>query len=325
MGALRKGYDEAFLGDGITVPMPTVSLEWEDDVLHSDRLRDRFIADYIHYSVVMSQFNKQAFFSAANLDQEAYKSVSGRDWFVDPRIGLENQVGPKAYQNNPWDRGHLTRRSAVTWGSTYEAKRASNDSCSYANASMQHENFNQDEWRVPEKVVQYFDRDKNDKLCVFTGPVFTETDRWYLRRGQTEAVRIPSAFWKVVAYIGKESGSLECQAYVLYQDDRFLADKRGRHNIDIHNYQVTITEIEQMTGLEFPESLYNSNPLYFYPRKDINEGPEAFTAPAGTSEADLAIGVVFSRDDAESKAFADRKREMRLEDFEALMSAPKDL
>ncbi|WP_369334495.1 DNA/RNA non-specific endonuclease, partial [Candidatus Thiosymbion oneisti] len=97
-------------------------------------------------------------------------------------MGLNNQVGPAAYKRNPWDRGHLTRRTAVTWGSKYEAKRASNDSCSYANASMQHENFNQDEWRVPERIVQHLEKDKNGRITIFTGPVFTQTDRWYPRR-----------------------------------------------------------------------------------------------------------------------------------------------
>ncbi|WP_207788023.1 DNA/RNA non-specific endonuclease, partial [Candidatus Thiosymbion oneisti] len=84
--------------------------------------------------------------------------------------------------------------------------------------------------------------------------VFTQTDRWYTRRTLQQKVRIPSGFWKVVAYIGKESEQLESQAYVLYQDAQFLLDKRGQHSIDIKNHQVTITEIEQLTGLEFDEA-----------------------------------------------------------------------
>ena len=316
MSDLRKGYDENFLGEGVTAPMPGVGLELEDDVLRKDELRDGYIADYIHYSVVMSKSNKQALFSAANLDQSAFKTVQGRDWFLDPRVGVENQVGPEAYSNNPWDRGHLTRRTAVTWGTTFIAKRASNDSCSYSNSSMQHENFNQDEWRVPETIVEHFDQDKNNRLCVFTGPVFTQTDRWYTRRGVGDGVRIPSAFWKVVAYIGAESGKLECQAYVMYQDDLFLADKRGRTTIESQNYQVTITEIEQLTGLEFPEAMFDRNPLFFFPRAGVNTGPEAFVAPRSTSAEELARKVVFSREDADSSEFMARKRVIDLDEFD---------
>ena len=324
MSGLREGYNPDFLGEGFTINMPKAGLEIEDDLLFKDELRDGFIADYIHYSIVMSKFNNQALFSAANLDQEEFQKVSGREWFVDPRIGLGNQVGPKAYKSNPWDRGHLTRRTAVTWGTKYLAKRASNDSCSYANASMQHENFNQDEWRVPEEIVRYLDKDKNGKINIFTGPVFTKMDRWYTRRTLNESVRIPSGFWKVVVYIGKDTDTIECQAYVMYQDANFLADKRGRHDIDIRNYQVTITEIEQLTGLEFDEALFEANPLFFYPREGINKGPEGFVAPESTEKADLDKKVVFSRSDAESDAFRNRRREMKEDEFVELVSRLRD-
>ncbi|WP_435236693.1 DNA/RNA non-specific endonuclease [Psychromonas sp. PT13] len=120
MTDLRTGYDPNFLGEDIAIAIPKASLEIEDDILYvSDNKDTGHIIDYIHFSVIMSKFNNQALVSAANLDQKDYQQVSGRNWFVDPRIGLENQVGPAAYKHNPWDRGHLTRRSAVTWGSTY--------------------------------------------------------------------------------------------------------------------------------------------------------------------------------------------------------------
>ena len=319
---MRNGYDEKFLSEEIAVPIPKPSLEIDDDVLRGDDLSDEGVIDYIHYSVVMSKSNRQAFFSAANIDQSIYQTVSGRNWFVDSRIGKEFQVGPEAYSRNEWDRGHLTRRTAVTWGSRYVAKRASNDSCSYANASMQHENFNRDEWRVPEEVVRHFGRDKNDKLCVFTGPIFTQTDRWYTRRSLDEKVRIPSGFWKVIAYIGKDSGKLESQAYVMYQDAEFVKDRKGRNTIEEGNFQVTMTEVERLTGLEFTEDLYNANPLYFHPRKNINDGPERFKTPVGISEEELKSGVIFSRSEAEKKEFVERKRvvsELGFEELAALM------
>ena len=325
MSELRKGYDPEFLGEGISIALPKAGLEITDDILFVGESESAHVINYIHYSVIMSKCNNQALVSAANLNQSAFQQVSGRDWFVDPRIGIENQVGPKAYKSNPWDRGHLTRRTAVTWGNKYVAKRASNDSCSYANASMQHENFNQDEWRVPERIVQYLKKDKNDKITIFTGPVFTQTDRWYTRRNLREKVRIPSGFWKVIAYIGKQSGKLESQAYVLYQDARFLMDKRGQHSIDIKNYQVTITEIEYLTGFEFDENLFNSNPLYFYPREGINDGPEAFFAPASTEESELGRGVVFSRDDTTRPEFTGRRRVIPHNEFIEFISGVRDV
>lgn len=290
---LRTGYNENFLGDDFTVPMPKFNLELQDDILKREELRDEYIADYIHYSIVMSRSNKQAVYSAANVDQKEEQKAKGRRWFVDPRIGADNQIGPVAYKNNPWDRGHLTRRTAITWGTPYLARRASNDSCSYANASLQHANFNQDEWRLPEEAVARFDKDKNDKLCVFTGPLFTDFDRWYARPGIHERFRIPSAFWKVIVYIGKESNNVECQAFLMYQDNLFLADKRGRDTIELKNYQVTITEIENVTGLEFPEELFHANPLYYFPRENVNKGPEAYVMKEAED------GLVFDRGDTD--------------------------
>ncbi len=319
-GVPRDGYDPDFLGNGYHLPLPEVSLELDDDLVRTDD--GEHVFDYVHYSVVMSKFNRQAFFSAANFDQANYRSVTGRNWFVDQRIGAENQIGPLAYERNPWDRGHLTKRTAITWGaSDYVAKRASNDSCSYANASMQHENFNQDEWRAPEKVVRHFKRDKNDRLSVFTGPIFTETDRYYTKPG-IAPVRIPSGFFKVIAYIDKDTDELASQAYVMYQDPPLLRDDDGTRdsNFDVSNYQVAVTVVERLTGIEFPEPLYETNPLRFHARENENSGPERFRAPRSSNPEELATDVVRTRADVER--LADRYHELKMEDFESLMRAP---
>jgi len=306
--SIRTGYDPKFLGNDYPVPLPVVGISRAREVLTKESLRDGYVADYVHYSVVISQSKRQAFFTAANFDQNTSVSATGRRWFIDDRIGIENQIGNEVYANNPWDRGHLTRRASVTWGNPIIAEKASLDSCSYANACLQHENFNQDEWRVPEEVVKYFDRDRDGKLSVFTGPIFTETDRWYTPEDrQIEPARIPSAFWKIIFYVSKESSQLECQAYLLYQDRLFMADKRGRLNLDIRNYQVTTTEIEQYTGLEFSEVLYQSNPLFFYPRENINVEPESVLMPKSTQSVDLKEGVVFTRQDMEKETIKYRK------------------
>ena len=102
---LRNGYDANFLGEGTSLPMPEIGLEHYHDVVTGDDLREGHIVDYIHYSIVMSGSNRQAFFSAANLDQDAYRKVKGRRWFIDERIGSAAQIGPAAYVSNPWDPG----------------------------------------------------------------------------------------------------------------------------------------------------------------------------------------------------------------------------
>ena len=320
----RKGYNEEFLGKSHPLPLPKIDLEYEKQILENPSFRENYIVDYVHYSLVMNARTRQAFYSAANVDQKKLNDkVSARNWFIDSRVGEENQVGPEAYDRNEWDRGHLTRRADITWGNEYEAKMGSNDSCSYANACMQHENFNQDEWTVPEEVILNLDKTANGKICVFTGPVFTKIDRWYNRSGLADPVRIPSAFWKVAAYVDKETDKIACQAYLMYQDNLFCADKRGHLSIRLHNYQVTITEIESLTGIVFPEELFHANPLYFYERENINDGPEAYVAPKRKHQ-DMNEGVIFSRADTEKPHFKKRKRILSREKFENYLKFYKD-
>ncbi len=193
----------------------------------------------------------------------------GRNWFIDRRVGAENQIPNYPYQGTLWDRGHLTRRTAVTWGKDVDyATRASNDSCAYTNACMQHKNFNEDDWRAVELLVSHFE--DADKLTVITGPVFTRADRYYTREFEDFPVRIPAAFWKILSYVGDDQ-KLKTQAFVFFQDLPSIRNAKGRARIRLKDMQVTTTEISLWTGLEFDQVLFDSNPLKFY------SGPEAIT------------------------------------------------
>ena len=51
---MAMGYDETFL-DGITIKLPTFSNELAPEILINKRtMRDDYIQDYIHYSIIMS-------------------------------------------------------------------------------------------------------------------------------------------------------------------------------------------------------------------------------------------------------------------------------
>lgn len=313
-----NGYDPDFLGENFKIDIPWIRYDIFLDVLKRDTLRRNYIADYLHYSVVMSRKNRQAYLSICNLDQTQYRSVKGRNWFIDADIGAENQLDNRYYKgpNNLWDRGHLTRRTAVTWGASDQiARKASNASCSYANACLQHKHFNEDEWRIPEKVAEKFDRDLNGRLSIITGPVFTENDRWFdpvdydVRPG-----RVPSGFWKILYYIDKKKTEaagqevLGCEAYLVYQDELSLVDKAGHDQIDIATLQVTITELTDLTGIEFPEPLYDANPLWYHlnDERDIT-APERYEIKAAGESEGVREGwaghVIHDRDDILNHGF----------------------
>ncbi len=267
---MRNGYKVGFLGNNHKVPLPTPGLALQSDILEPPGLPDgEVVVPYINYSLLMSRSTKQALYSAANVDLKKMQKVpsrKGRNWFIDGRVGADNQIPNYPYQHTLWDRGHLTRRTAVTWGDDSDfATRASNDSCAYTNASMQHKNFNEDDWRAIELLVSTF-KDAH-QLNVLTGPVFTKADRYYTREFRDFPVRVPTAFWKIISYVG-EDNKLKTQGYIFFQDLPSIRNPKGRSRIRLRDMQVTTTEIAFWTGLEFDQVLFETNPLKFY------SGPE---------------------------------------------------
>lgn len=270
---MRNGYNENFLGKNHKIAMPRPGLALQSDTLIPPGIEgEDCVIPYINYSLIMSKSTKQALVSAANIDKDKELKVpskKGRNWFVDARVGADNQITNYPYQGTLWDRGHLTRRSAVTWGEDTDfVTKASNDSCAYTNACMQHKNFNEDDWRAIETLVSEH-KDAN-QLTVLTGPIFTKADRYYTREFQDFAVRIPSAFWKILSYVGDDK-ELKTQAYIFFQDLPSIRNSKGRARIKLKDMQVTTTEISFWTGLEFDQILFSSNPLKFY------SGPECIT------------------------------------------------
>jgi endonuclease G len=77
---------------------------------------------------------------------------------------------------------------------------------------------------------------------VFSGPVFSDNDRVY--RG----VKIPQAFWKVVAYLS-DDGKPSASAYMI--DQRRELDQLDLVFGQLRTYQRSVIAIEQLTGIRF--------------------------------------------------------------------------
>lgn len=268
MIASKTGYDPDFLG--VNVPLPEFGPELVDFIVLRDQLRDGAFADYVNYTVATHAVLRTPVFSAMNIDQARLKSVNRTDnWRIDTRIGREFQLNNDYYRRNPWDRGHLARRASAAWGDTArQAKQASDDTFFYANASLQHENFNQDEWLALEDWVLMDTPDDTDRISSISGPIFGENPRSITPQGRDTAL-IPSAFFKVVSYM--RDSALEVRAFIMAQDAAALRDRRGRRMFDNQRYQVSVTEIEEQTGLIFPQVLPELNPLYFNPDAEMAE------------------------------------------------------
>ena len=250
----RRGYDPEFLGkDRLAVPLP---------VLNALQLRQAseikgggHELKYTHFSIVMNAERRLAFFTACNVDgTELWQKRRGRDkWVTDPRLDDDDQVDNDLYYRNDFDRGHLVRRLDPVWGPKSEASQAERDSFHYTNAAPQHKDLNQKIWLDLEDHVLDTSKEADARISIFTGPIFGSADPKQRRTG----VGIPLGFWKIIASAqqsrgGRRRKKLECQAFVIWQWDMFDDDDLELifgGGFDV--YQLTVIELERLTGLDF--------------------------------------------------------------------------
>jgi endonuclease G, mitochondrial len=236
----KNGYDPNFLDK--EVPLPNISDILLDDVVKVKNSNTGELK-YTNFSLVMSKSRHLALYTAVNINGSKLELVErNRDvWYYDPRIDKEFQYGPELYSNNDLDRGHLVRRLDPVWGPQFSD--ANEDTFHFTNCSPQHKNLNQRTWLELEDYILR-NADVHDlKVNVFTGPIFNENDLIY--RGK---YLIPAEFWKVVTII-KNDSSISSTAYMQTQK-QLIEDLKFAFG-EYKTYQVQITKIESLTGLDF--------------------------------------------------------------------------
>ena len=238
------GYDTGFLP--IDVPLPTGQAS----------LRE---LAYEHFTVLLDPERRLAAATAVNIDGAALLDLGrGDDWHLEPRVPASEQAGPELYARNDLDRGHLVRRRDPVWGSPAVAARANLDTFVYTNAAPQAAGFNQSKelWVGLEDHVLEYARAWEQRISVFTGPVFAAGDPLY--RG----VRIPRMFWKVAAWATAGGTELAAAGFLLDQtpqlDDVDLGTARALAAGDppplgpFRSYQVPVADIVRETSLGMP-------------------------------------------------------------------------
>ncbi|MGA9703416.1 DNA/RNA non-specific endonuclease [Pseudomonas sp.] len=235
----RQGYAEDFLSSFV-VPWPTVDDALADDVQALDDGATRL--DYLHFSVTMSRPRRLAFYVGVNIDGGSPVDVprSNDTWAYDGRVPISAQVGEELYASNGLDRGHLVRRQDPNWGE--DATVANLDTFHFTNCSPQMSAFNQKTWLELEDYILDNTRRWKARATVFTGPVLAEDDRVY--RG----VKIPRAFWKVIAYLG-DDGKPSASAYMIDQSREL--DQLDLVFGPLRTYRRSVLHIEQLTGIRF--------------------------------------------------------------------------
>jgi len=320
--ARRNGYDPKFLG-AAAVPLPKVTSEQLGKVFLLPGKKAEL--KYWNYSVVLNRTRALAYFSAANVDAAGFRGnrdADGDTWFRDTRVDSVDkaaQTGAEFYKKqsafeadrtlNPFDQGHLTRRSDLQWGASDKtAKRNGDDSYHYTNCTPQHWQFNQNSrasaatgiwFRLEDAAIASL-ADGATRLCVINGPLFdaplckagTDGRLRLDLKGKRVAdetfggVKIPKQFFKVIAYVADQA--LKAKAFVVTQEDllagiaRLRPEEAALTSLEVRLYQVRVAELERLTGLDF-------GPLAAH---DAKPGNEALVLDEGlpiTDEAELGF------------------------------------
>lgn len=245
-----KGYDPRFLGPRVPLPKLTPALLADAAPLLDG---NGYVLKYVHFSLVMCRSRRIAYYTAVNIDGRAInRSLTRRDvWYFDPRIAREHQSGPELYKRNDLDRGHLVRRLDPVWGPL--APTAQEDSFHFTNCAPQHGRFNKGIWNDLEDYVLVNAENERMKVSVFTGPVLRADDMPY--RG---IYQLPAEFWKVAVMV-KADRTLAATGFIQTQKN-LLEDLEFAYGDAYKTYQVPVTRIEAITGLDFGK-LRDCDPL----------------------------------------------------------------
>ena len=262
---LFQGYDENFILNKI-VSLPKLNEEQINDVVRDKDGND--IIKYINYSLQLSATHKFPFYTATNINGLLFKKVPRKDnWRNDERV-KDYQWGKELYSapKSNFDRGHMTKREDVQWGETIGiALNAADSTFYYTNAVPQHKDLNRDIWRSLEDYILHTETKQNElRVCVFTGPVLSRSNPYFVTPIDDKQIHIPSLFWKVVIF-QKEDGNLYRVGFMMSQNkllskNAIIEELESDNELfmqfdDADTYQVNISLIEDITGLEIPKAI----------------------------------------------------------------------
>jgi endonuclease G len=266
---LFQGYDESFFINQ-AIPLPKLNEIQSNDLVITEDGNN--VIKYINYSLQLSASHKFPFFTATNIDGLQFKKVPRKDnWRKDDRIPKNLQWGKELYTapKGNFDRGHMTKREDVQWGETIEiALNAADSTFFYTNAVPQHKDLNRYIWRSLEDYILHTETKKNSlKISVFTGPVLSYNNPYFVNQIKNVSIQLPILFWKVVIF-PKDDGKLYRVGFMMCQNS--LLEKHGiieelesgsidetlfMQFKDADTYQVNISLIEELSGLIIPSAI----------------------------------------------------------------------
>jgi endonuclease G len=267
------GYDPSFLGQNLTLPKPIATLKKKLAPLKNSTKKE---LTYTHFSCFVHKERKLPLFTAVNIRGAQHNGESRAetdDWNHDSRMLEEYQIGEELYGNdeNTFDRGHMVRRIDPTWGNLTTARKADKDTFHYTNCAPQHKNLNRKIWQELERhILENGSENGKVDISVFSGPVLSDDDLPFKNLIEGEEVKIPVVYWKVIVWKKESDNKLYAVGFMQSQwqwiktkvkrPRAAVSLTRGAYTEDFFEhlefkndktYQVSISEIEKATGLNF--------------------------------------------------------------------------
>ena len=265
--APKLGYKADFL----STELPLAKIVGKRNGAKAARLDggDNFILDYLHFSSVIHKERRFPMLTAVNIHGELLKHPGERSagWRRDKRLPDDFQSDENFYRHKEgsdlvhFSRGHLVRRLDPCWGTEEEAKLAELHTFHYTNAAPQVQHYNDVECGNLEDYLLDRAQTVEQKMTVFTGPVFRSSDPQFRKAtDKTKSWQIPVSFWKV-AVLQKFPRDIAVAAFVIGQLDylRPLYEKRVFSKLTPYSdaelqspkIQTTVEVIEALTGFNF--------------------------------------------------------------------------
>ncbi len=287
------GYRPDFISTALSVKFPQFTSLSPSQLVTFGTERKSEIT-YPHFSLFIHKERRFPIFTATNIDGDLFKRIprksifpSGSDeWSIDERVS-EFQWGSKLYSavKSDFQRGHMTKREDPQWGNTMEeAHEAARATFHFANCVPQLGELNTKDWGALETYILSKEAVPSHlKISVFTGPVLSENDPFFVTEVEGKEVQIPTLFWKVVYYT-EDGRHLSCAAFLMGQEAALFKKKivyrkpatalasiseiaAGSFFQDFNEsaiYQVNMSTISLLTGLKFApaqEFYTDSRPL----------------------------------------------------------------
>ncbi|MCS6820681.1 MAG: DNA/RNA non-specific endonuclease [Microscillaceae bacterium] len=200
---------------------------------------DEIIVRHTHYTLCYSEEHEQAKWVAYQLDaRELQKEAErGNDFRPDPAVPTGSSL-PEDYRGSGYDRGHLAPAGDFAF-----SQEAMSETFYMSNMSPQVPELNREGWRILEETIrEWAKRDKS--LLIVTGPVLKGKMK---KIGKRNKVSVPPAYYKVVVDITEP----EKKGIGFIMPNAVITKP-------IHEYALTIAEVEKETGINFFPKLADS-------------------------------------------------------------------